>query len=145
MILDSFSNLPASFEQLAATQENAARLAKAGVPIAIVNLDDETHLARLMTQVAGNAVANGLDWDEAMKSLTVTPAKIYGLSGYGVLAPGAHADVVAWDGDPLEVTTNVDAVFIEGEAQPLTSRQTELRDRYMSLDESQRPRAYTRP
>ncbi|HPE48617.1 MAG TPA: amidohydrolase family protein [Hyphomonas sp.] len=145
VILDSFSNLPASFEQLAATQENAARLAKAGVPIAIVNLDDETHLARLMTQVAGNAVANGLDWDEAMKSLTVTPAKIYGLSGYGVLAPGAHADVVAWDGDPLEVTTNVDAVFIEGEAQPLTSRQTELRDRYMSLDESQRPRAYTRP
>ncbi|MEZ5997475.1 MAG: amidohydrolase family protein [Hyphomonas sp.] len=145
VILDAFSNLPSSFERLAATQENAARLAAAGVPIAIVNLDNDSHLARLMTQIAGNAVANGLDWDAAMTSLTVTPAKIYGLSGYGVLAPGAHADVVAWDGDPLEVTTNVDAVFIDGAPQPLTSRQTELRDRYLSLDESERPRAYTHP
>ncbi|MEZ5952816.1 MAG: amidohydrolase family protein [Hyphomonas sp.] len=145
VILDAFSNLPSSFERLAATQENAARLVAAGVPVAIVNLDNDSHLARLMTQIAGNAVANGLDWDEAMKSLTVVPAKIYGLAGYGVLAPGAYADVVAWDGDPLEVTTNVEAVFIDGEPQGLTSRQTELRDRYLSLDETDRPRAYSRP
>ncbi|HPF23912.1 MAG TPA: amidohydrolase family protein [Hyphomonas sp.] len=145
VIVDGFSNLPANFEQLAATQENAARLDKAGVPIAIVNLDDETHLARLMTQIAGNAVANGLDWDDAMKALTVTPAAIYGLSGYGILAPGAHADVVAWDGDPLEVTTNADAVFIDGAQQDMTSRQTELRDRYRTLGGADRPYAYPKP
>jgi len=110
-----------------------------------VNLDDETHLARLMTQIAGNAVANGLDWDEAMKALTVTPAAIYGLSGYGILAPGAHADVVAWDGDPLEVTTNADAVFIDGAQQDMTSRQTELRDRYRTLGGADRPYAYPKP
>jgi len=137
--------LPSSFSQLAATQENAARLSKAGVPVAIVNLDDSTHLARLMTQIAGNAVANGMDWDEAMKALTVTPAAIYGLSGYGILAPGAHADVVAWDGDPLEVTTNADAIFIDGEQQDMTSRQTALRDRYLSLDKKDRPYAYVKP
>jgi imidazolonepropionase-like amidohydrolase len=113
--------------------------------VAIVNLDDSSHLARLMTQIAGNAVANGMDWDDAMKALTVTPASIYGLSGYGILAPGAHADVVAWDGDPLEVTTNADAVFIDGEPQDMTSRQTELRDRYLSLDQTDRPYAYVKP
>lgn len=145
VIVDGFSNLPSSFAQLAATQENAARLDKAGVPVAIVNLDDSTHLARLMTQIAGNSVANGMDWDDAMKALTVVPASIYGLSGYGILAPGAHADVVAWDGDPLEVTTNVDAVFIDGEQQSMTSRQTELRDRYRTLDKTDRPYAYVKP
>ena len=145
VLVDGFSNLPASFEQLAATQENAARLAAAGVPVAIVNLDDETHMARLMTQIAGNAVANGLAWDDAMRALTVTPAAIYGLSGYGVLAPGAHADIVAWDGDPLDVTTNAEAVLIDGEQQDMTSRQTELRDRYRSLGKTDRPYAYVKP
>ena len=86
-----------------------------------------------------------MDWDDAMKALTVTPAEIYGLSGYGILAPGAHADVVAWDGDPLEVTTNADAVFIDGEPQEMRSRQTELRDRYLSLDKEDRPYAYVKP
>ncbi|HBF89583.1 MAG TPA: amidohydrolase, partial [Hyphomonas atlantica] len=58
---------------------------------------------------------------------------------------GAHADVVAWDGDPLEVVSSPTAVIIAGEAQSLESRQTRLRDRYLSLDESERPRAYSRP
>ena len=40
------------------------------------------------------------------------------------------ADVVIWDGDPLEVTSAPAAVFIEGDEQPLVSRQTRLRDRY---------------
>lgn len=145
VMVDGFSNLPTSFAQLAATQENAARLDEAGVQVAIVNLNNSSHLARLMTQIAGNAVANGMDWNDAMKALTVTPAAIYGLSGYGILAPGAHADVVAWDGDPLEVTSNADAVFIDGEPQDMTSRQTELRDRYRSLGKEDRPYAYAKP
>jgi imidazolonepropionase-like amidohydrolase len=145
VMVDGFSNLPTSFAQLAATQENAARLDEAGVQVAIVNLDNSSHLARLMTQIAGNTVANGMDWNDAMKALTVTPAAIYGLSGYGILAPGAHADVVAWDGDPLEVTSNADAVFIDGEPQDMTSRQTELRDRYRSLGKEDRPYAYAKP
>ncbi|OYW88162.1 MAG: amidohydrolase [Hyphomonas sp. 32-62-5] len=142
VILDAFSNLPASFSQLAATSENAARLAKAGVPVAIVNLDDSSHQARLATQIAGNAVANGLPFDTAMKALTTVPAEIFGMSGLGVLAPGACADVVAWDGDPLEITSAPTAVFIDGVSEPMESRQTKLRDRYLSLDTSERPLAY---
>ena len=145
VIINAFSNLPSSFEQLAATSENAARLADAGVTFAIANIGDESHQARLAPQLAGNAVANGLSSDDALAALTTAPADIFGLTGFGRLAPGAHADVVAWDGDPLEVVSSPTAVIIAGEAQSLESRQTRLRDRYLSLDESERPRAYSRP
>ncbi|MBY9066841.1 amidohydrolase family protein [Hyphomonas sp. WL0036] len=144
VIVDAFSNLPSSFSQLAATSENAARLSEAGVTVAIVNLNDSSHQARLAAQVAGNAVANGLPFDDAMKALTTAPAEIFGMSGLGALAPGARADVVAWDGDPLEVTSAPIAVFIDGVSEPMESRQTKLRDRYMDLDHSDKPFAYRR-
>jgi imidazolonepropionase-like amidohydrolase len=144
VIVDAFSNLPASFSQLASTSENAKRLSEAGVTVAIVNLDNDSHLARLATQIAGNAVANGMSHDAAMRSLTTAPAEIFGMTGLGTLAPGARADVVAWDGDPLEVTSAPTAVYIDGEAQPMESRQTKLRDRYRNLDESERPLAFRR-
>jgi imidazolonepropionase-like amidohydrolase len=142
LMVDSFSTLPASFSQLAATGENAKRLAEAGVTVAIVNLDNDDHLSHLASQIAGNAVANGMAFDDAMRALTTAPAEIYGMTGLGILAPGARADVVAWDGDPLEVTSAPTAVYIDGEVQSMVSRQTELRDRYRTLDESQRPLAY---
>ncbi|MEQ9506218.1 MAG: amidohydrolase family protein [Hyphomonas sp.] len=142
VIVDAFSNLPSSFSQLAATSENAKRLSEAGVTVAIVTLDNDSHLARLATQVAGNAVANGMSFDAAMEALTTAPAEIFGMTGLGVLAPGARADVVAWDGDPLEAASAPSAVYIDGDAQPLETRQTKLRDRYRTLDESERPLAY---
>lgn len=142
VIIDAFSNLPSSFSQLGATSENAARLSDAGVTVAIANISDASHQARLATQIAGNAVANGLPFDEAMKALTTAPAEIFGMTGLGVLAPGARADVVAWDGDPLEITSAPTAVFIDGVSEPMESRQTKLRDRYLSLDTSERPLAY---
>ena len=145
VIINAFSNLPGSFEKLAATSENAARLAAAGVTFAIANVGDSSHQARLATQLAGNAVANGLSFDDALAALTTAPADMFGLTGYGRLAPGAPADVVGWDGDPLEVASAPIAVIIAGEQQSLESRQTRLRDRYLSLDESERPRAFTRP
>ena len=145
VIVDAFSNLPSSFEHLAATSENASRLADAGVTFAIANVGDSVEQARLASQIAGNAVANGLDFDDALAALTVTPAEIFNMTGYGTLAPGAHADVVAWDGDPLEVTSGPVAVIIDGETQSLESRQTRLRDRYLNLDESERPMAYHKP
>lgn len=144
VIVDAFSNLPSSFSQLASTAENAKRSSEAGVTVAIVNLDNDSHLARLATQIAGNAVANGMAFDDAMRALTTAPAEIFGMTGLGTLAPGGVADVVAWDGDPLDVISAPQAVYIDGEAQPMESRQTKLRDRYRTLDESQRPLAYKR-
>jgi hypothetical protein len=131
VILDPFVNLPDSFDKLGASLESAAQLQKAGVSIAFTYLNDGTHNARKVRQAAGVAVAYGLSWDAALAAITATPAEIFGLGKeYGRVAPGYAADLVLWSGDPLEVTTVAEQVWIAGRPQPMRSRQTELRDRY---------------
>jgi len=144
VIIDPFSNLPASFSQLGATSRNAERLIDAGVLTAFAHLGDNGHQARLVLQSAGNAVANGVSFDDAMAAITIAPASIFGLGTLGTIAPGSTGDLVLWDGDPLEVMSAPEAVIINGEVQSLESRQTKLRDRYLDLDESERPLAYKR-
>ncbi|MEL7032974.1 MAG: amidohydrolase family protein [Pseudomonadota bacterium] len=144
VIVDPFSNLPASFSQLGATSRNAERLITAGVPTAFAHLGNSGHQSRLVLQSAGNAVANGVSFDDAMAAMTVVPAMIFDMDGVGSIRRGNTADLVIWDGDPLDVTSAPSAVFIDGEAQSLESRQTKLRDRYLSLDESEKPLAYKR-
>ncbi len=132
VLLNPLSNLPVSFESLGATLENPARLYRAGVTIAFMSGD--AHNSRNIKQEAGNAVAYGLPWDAALAAMTSVPARIWGIADhYGTLEPGRDADVVIWDGDPLEVTSFPTAVFIRGKAIPMTSRQLELRDRYKDL------------
>jgi imidazolonepropionase-like amidohydrolase len=135
VIVDTMQNLPNSFEQMGSRLDNAAILSRAGVRVIIASAGDG-HQARLVLQQAGNAVANGMDWNAAFASITRVPAEVFGATGLGVLQRGATADVVVWDGDPLEVKSAPTAVFIEGAEQSLTSRQTMLRDRYRP-----RPRA----
>jgi hypothetical protein len=131
VVLDPLQNLPASFDRLGASMENAARLHAAGVRIAFTNSNDGTHNARKLRQSAGNAVAHGLPWDAALGALTNSPADIFGLGdSQGRIAVGYQADLVLWSGDPLEVTSQARQVWIGGAAQPTRSRQTELRDRY---------------
>ena len=131
VILDPLVDLPDSFDQLGATLENAARLHKAGVRIAFTNLNDDTHNARKVRQAAGVAVAHGLPWEAALAALTANPAEIFGIGAeFGRIAPGYVADLVLWSGDPFEVTTVAEQVWIDGRAQSMRSRQTELRDRY---------------
>ena len=142
VIVDPFQNLPASFAQLGATSKNAERLIAAGVPTAFAHLGDNGHQARLVLQSAGNAAANGVNFDDAMAAMTTVPAAIFGVENYGTITRGVTADLVIWDGDPLEVASAPTAVFIDGEPQSLESRQTKLRDRYLNLDESERPLAY---
>jgi adenine deaminase len=68
---------------------------------------------------------------------------MYGRADLGVLRTGATADVVIWDGDPLELMSSPDAVYIDGVATQMESRQTKLRDRYMQVNEA-KPQAYER-
>jgi imidazolonepropionase-like amidohydrolase len=132
VILNPLDNLPANFDAVGATLENAARLNRAGVKIAFSFDDPQPHNIRKLRQAAGNAVAHGLPWDIALAALTRIPAEIFGATaGNGSLERGRPADLVLWSGDPLEVTTLADRVFIEGEPQAMRSRQTELRDRYL--------------
>ncbi len=130
VIVKVLQNLPTTFETLGATYENAARLRAAGVRVAITT--GETYKSFTLRQEAGNAAAHGLPVDEALRAITLYPAQIWGLDAdYGSLAPGKVANVVVWDGDPLELLTPVDAVVIRGQQVPLVSRETELRERYL--------------
>ncbi len=146
VVVNPIENLPRTFDRLEATYENAARLQAAGVTVAFTaefSFPPGTHNARLLTQLAGIAVSYGLPWQEALKAMTVNPARIWGLDGqYGTLEPGREADVVVWSGDPFELTTRAERVFIRGRDIPLESRQTKLRDRYLNLDQSDPPFAY---
>ena len=133
VIVDPLANLPGSFESLSARLDNAALLQAAGVQIAIAPAPGtvDAHQARLVLQLAGNAVANGLPWEAAFAAVTRGPADIFGVGAeLGRLDRNYIADVVIWDGDPLEVQSAPTTVFIAGVEQPLVSRQTRLRDRY---------------
>ncbi len=84
-----------------------------------------------MREAAGLAVANGLPWEAALRAMTINPARIFGLSDhYGTLAAGMDADLVIWDGDPLEPGAAPTTVLVQGREVSLVTRQTRLRDRY---------------
>lgn len=131
VVLIPLTNIP-SYTRLGARYDNAARLRRAGVPLAIMSGD--SHNSRNIKQEAGNAVSNGLTWDQALRAVTLTPAELWGVADrYGSLEPGKVANVVVWSGDPFEFTTGVERVFIRGREIPLRSRQQELFERYRQL------------
>ena len=143
VLLDSLANLPANFDSLASSLENAARLHRAGVRVGFTQRGDSTHNARKVRQLAGNAVANGLPWEAGLAALTAVPADAFGLGGQrGRIAVGQAADLVLWSGDPLEVSTVAEQVWFGGVPASMRSRQTELRDRYLA-PQGNLPRAYT--
>lgn len=153
VIAAALSDLPDSFEQLAATQSNIGRMRAAGVQVSIGLVDDnEVHKLGYARQYAGNLVAltrlpgaGGLTWDQAFAAITSGPAAAAGVDGdVGSLRAGRVGDVVIWDGDPLEVTSVPVAVYVDGVEQPMTSRQRRLRDRYMSPVEGGLPNSYDR-
>ncbi|WP_429911122.1 amidohydrolase family protein [Glycocaulis sp.] len=132
VIMDPLRNLPASFDVLAARLDAPARLHAAGVQTAYTTISADLYFnPRLITQHAGNAVANGASWEDAFRAITLTPAEIYGVGDrYGALADGYAGDVVIWDGDPLEVMSAPVAVIIDGVSQSMVSRQSRLAERY---------------
>jgi hypothetical protein len=122
-----------NFNSIHARPDNAAILEKAGVKVVIVNLGFESHNARKLRQVAGNAVREGMTHQGAMDAITVNVADVFGLQSHGRLGPGAHANVVAWSGDPLEISSFPLHIWIQGESIPLVSRQSLLLEKYRDL------------
>jgi imidazolonepropionase-like amidohydrolase len=143
------NDLPASFEQIAATQSNVGRMRAAGVNVSI-GLIGDSHMLFNERQYAGNLVAlqkipgaTGLSWGDAFAAITSGPAKAIGMGGQiGSLTPGAHGDVVVWSGDPLDPRTAAEAVYIDGVQQPLESHQSRLLERYRFLPRRDLPEAY---
>lgn len=142
VIVDALQNLPSSFDQIGSRLDNAALLQKAGVRVGLYRSDDSSQNARKVRQTAGNAVANGLPWEAGLAAITSVPADAFGVGDkVGRIEIGLVADLVLWNGDPLEVNTFAEQVWMNGQAMPMQSRQTELRDRYMG-EENGLPRAY---
>ena len=129
VILDSIYDDPKEGQRYDTVYKMPGELSKRGVKIAFASFD--AHQVRNLPYAAGFAVAFGLPYDEAMKAVTLYPAQIWGVDDQlGSLDVGKTANVVVASGDPLDVKTVVQRVFIEGLDVPMTNRQTELRDRY---------------
>jgi imidazolonepropionase-like amidohydrolase len=108
---------------------NAGLLWKAGVKIAFQTGDSSN--VRNLPYHAGMAAAFGLPKDEALKAVTIYPAEILGVADrVGSIEQGKIANLIITDGDPLEIRTQIKHVFINGRDIPLTSRHTELYEKY---------------
>lgn len=136
VVLDPLEALPANYGKLGARHDNAALLHQAGVTIAFTasaqGIYTSWNAGPSLRHAAGLAAAHGLPDAIALAAITQAPARIWGFGDrIGTLAPGAEADLVLWDGDPLEPSTAPVMVFVAGEGIPLRTRQSLLRDRYM--------------
>lgn len=129
VLLDPLANLPRGFDALGARADNATLLHEAGVRVGI--MEQSGHDVGRIRQYAGNAVAEGLPYQAALAAITQVPAEIWGVGdSVGRIRPGMSADLVLWSGDPLELGSWAERVWIEGREVPLDSRQHQLRDRY---------------
>jgi imidazolonepropionase-like amidohydrolase len=135
VIVDPQDNLPANFDQLGARLDNAALLHEAGVTVAtavLSGIHQSYNAGESLREGAGLAVANGLPYIDALRSITVVPAEIWGIAGRcGTIEPGKDGDLVLWDGDPLEPSSAAVTVLMAGKEVSLVTRQKELRDRYL--------------
>ena len=107
-----------------------AKLWRAGVRFAIGGGASATN-ERNLPYAAAMAAAFGLPAEEAVKAITLSPAQILGVADrVGSVEPGKSADLVVTTGDPLELTTVVEQVWIAGRAIPMESRHTRLFQKY---------------
>ncbi len=113
------------------TYQAPAAFAKAGVPFAFSSGIYED--VRQIPFQAGMAVAWGLDPDAAIRALTIDAAKILGIDAeVGSIEAGKIANLVIVRGDPLEIQSRIQKVFIAGREISLDSKQVDLFKRYMS-------------
>jgi imidazolonepropionase-like amidohydrolase len=138
VLTGAMNNIPGGFAALAQRQENAAMLRKAGVQVALIGNagggDEEAFNVRNLKQEAGNAVAYGMTWDDALRAVTLVPAEIFGVADrVGSLQAGREGNVVVWSGDPFEFTTRAEHVFVRGHEYTDKTRQDLLMERYRNL------------
>jgi imidazolonepropionase-like amidohydrolase len=106
-----------------------AELAAAGVRFGIASFDNS--FARRLGQNAANAVAHGLPYEEALKAVTIYPARILGLDDQiGTIEQGKLANIIVTNGDPLELTTDVKYLFIRGQLTSMDNRHLRLYEKY---------------
>jgi imidazolonepropionase-like amidohydrolase len=135
VILDPAAGMPLTYDELATRADAANILQQAGVlmafyPSGVLHYSLNAGLGA--REVAGLAVANGLPYEAALRALTSNTAEIWDIAnGAGSIAAGQRADLVVWDGDPLEPASAPLLLMIDGREVSLETLQTRLRDRYL--------------
>jgi imidazolonepropionase-like amidohydrolase len=129
VLVDPLANLPESLDTLQSRSDNAERLLRAGCTVAFTSRGGTTLVSRLRL-AAGNAVAQGYPRDEALAAITRRPAEIFGMVDTGTLRSGALANLVVWNGDPLEPLSWPIRLYLRGQEVPLQTRQDSLTERY---------------
>ena len=138
VLTGAMNNIPQGFSSLGMRQENAGLLAKAGVTVGLIGNagggDEEAFNVRNIRFEAGNAVTYGMDWNAALRAITLTPAEVFGVADrIGSLSAGKIADIVIWSGDPFEFASQPEKVYIRGQLVTQVSRQEMLEGRYKTL------------
>ena len=138
VIINPFDNIPDSFDELASNIRIAGSLEKAGIKVMFS--ESRTHNYHLIRQGAGNAVANGMSYTGAIMALTSNDAESFNIPERGRLQQGMKADLVIWEGDPLEPSTFPSKVYINGNDMDLSTRSSRLTERY--IDKRDLPNTY---
>ena len=138
VIIDPMDNIPDSFDELGSSLQLGRILDQAGIPIMFST--QRSHNYHLMRQGSGNAVAYGMSYESAIEGMTARVAEVFNLNNRGILKTGNLADIVVWDGDPLEPASFPKIVMIEGKIQSLSSRSTKLTERYTNKED--KPSSY---
>ncbi len=121
-----------SFDGLGARLDNVTLLREAGVIVLFAHQDSGGE--RNIRFGAGNAVRNGMSWDDALTAITLAPATVLGLEDtYGSIAEGKVGNVAVWSADPFEFSSIAEHVLIQGVEQSLHTRETDLLNRYRTL------------
>jgi imidazolonepropionase-like amidohydrolase len=128
VILSSIQSTPGQDEPYDAVYAQPGVLHRAGVKFAFSTGGASN--ARHVPFHAALATAYGLPADAAMLALTQWPAEIFGIDDLGSIAPGKIANVFIADGDPLDIRTTVEEVFIKGRHVPLDDRHTRLYEKW---------------
>lgn len=129
VIINPMDNIPNSFDELSSSLELASILNKAGVTIMFDS--SRSHNYYLMRQGAGNAVAYGMNYEDAISGMSKIVADVFGIENRGSLVKGNFADIVIWESDPLEPASVPLYVLIEGSGMDLVTRSSRLKDRYI--------------
>lgn len=139
VIIGTLSNLP-SFDALHRSLDSAGELINAGVNVAF-SVNGDTHNLYQLRFDAGVAVANGVSKEHALAAITANIADAFNINA-GRIAVGKKADLVLWSGDPFELSTHVEKMWIDGEELSTNSRHDALRHRYTA--DTTMPRAYVK-
>jgi imidazolonepropionase-like amidohydrolase len=134
VMVGAMNNIPGSFNTLNQRQENAGLLRARNANVVLISNgagDAQSFNAGNLRYDAGNAVAYGMKWDDALRAVTLAPAEAMGIADrVGSIAVGKLANIVIWSGDPFEFATTPEHVFVRGTESTRPTREAELTERY---------------